>query len=191
MSDGLKLCNTNTMVEKVEINSEVISRIKVLFREKSYIVAYHVNEVLFGTIEENEFNFPDEKQIEVDYLLQLRVFNKNKELYLRKKKNLFVGRLRTDNDKDVNENKKIQYVEANQIILGTQSKNIDGKYTVLTEAKLFHKGIRIPDIVTNISEKKRLAIKTRNYIGYNGALQAEYIDSRFVEFSLVEEGGVS
>ena len=181
-SNGLTL-NKNKLskIEKLELKQDIQKQIFQEFKTKAHIVAYFVNQVLAGTVENDKIHFFKEKKFNEKYLSMVRVFNTDKELFLRKTNNKFIGRLRTDNIGEL-----CEYIDADQILLGTCSKVKNG-YSILKENKFFLKGFIIPgEFHINEESEKRIAIKTRNYIGYTPCFQAEYIDSRFIEFCLVK-----
>ena len=170
-------------IEKIELQQGVHERVLMEFSTRATLVAYFVHEVLIGVVENNAIDFQPQQEFDETYLTMLRVFDEKKELFLRKTGNTFTGRIRIDD-----QGEPCEYIEADQILLGTSSEVKDG-YTFLKEDNFFRKGLTLPGEFpfsqANTNSPKpieRLAIKTINYIGYNEAFQAEYIDSRFVKF---------
>jgi CRISPR-associated protein (TIGR03984 family) len=177
--------------ELKETNSEVIYLDKIislrdiitqnLDSEKYYIVAYLDYEVKIGFCEKsNKYNFifNEQSNFEDQYIQKIRIFNQEQELYIWKTNNILKGRFRKDNQG----NNKIEYIDANQILFGTKSKNLDNGFIKLSEEKRRIK-LTIPNKNFKVNdEKKRVSIQTRNYIDYNEICQANYIDVRFVDF---------
>lgn len=168
----------NSKVESYTIESQVKAEVKKYFESHAFVVAYLVNEVLFGKYENNEFVFPKNKKIEEKFIVQLRVFNEDKELFIRKKGNKFLCRFRDDSNGDTTE-----CVDTDQIISGIKITDYEESDFFKIESKKSRKPLLIPFSFENLSDGNRPAIKVRNYIGYNGIMQAEYVDSRFVTFT--------
>jgi len=112
----------------------------------------------------------------------MRLFDKEKELHLWRSNGVLKGRLRKDT-----EGQETEYVTTKQILNGTSFEDRDigilAKEEKCTEYYLpFAELKNIPD-----KNKDRIAIITRNYIGYSeGIKQAGYTDSRFVDFEIVK-----
>ncbi len=146
--------------------------------DKSFIVAYLDNEVLIGTYENGNLDFYQNKAIDPKFIQRLRVFNKDKELLLWRTNNGFKGRYRKDGDGD-----EIDVVDAEQVLFGTDKENL-GNFTKLFEKRGTE--IILPFTELDVKDKiegKRVFIQTRNYIDYNKAHQATYVDCRFMGFT--------
>ncbi len=123
---------------------------------------------------------PSIEKIETKFIQKIRIFNKEEEVYFWRTtidgKRVLKGRHRKDNNGELQ-----PVVEANQILFGTTSTDLKNGFTKLTEDR----GTEVILPFTNIdidNKDKRMAIRTRNYIGYNEIGQAGYVDCRFVEF---------
>jgi len=152
-------------------------KIEQLFNSNGYIIAYLDYKVLIGEFKDKNLIFYNKETFEPKYLQTMRVFNENKEFYLWKiSENLFNGRLRIDNqgeEKDV--------VNAEQILWGTMVKSLDNNWSRIYEERGTELIIPFDNLAID-NHKKRIKIKTRNYIDYNELGQAGYVDSRFVSF---------
>ncbi|NLU11096.1 MAG: TIGR03984 family CRISPR-associated protein [Tepidanaerobacter acetatoxydans] len=183
--NGLKLANIKSTSKPMELNiaswQDLQKNINENFKEKSYAVVYLDYKVLIGKINEKNLKFYNDEVFDPKFIVKMRVFNEEKELLLwRQDEYKFEGRMRLDNEGD-----NIQYfVEVDQVLWGNP-KSINNEWTVLKEARGTE--IYIPYLYKpEYSSSKRLAIRTRNYVGYNEIGQAGYTDCRFVSFC---EGG--
>jgi CRISPR-associated protein (TIGR03984 family) len=193
-ANGLTLQKiTRSSIEKMTIQQGVQERILREFPTSATIVAYFVHEVLTGLVCDGNIVFSNQcETIDETHLIMLRVFDPDKELFLRKSENKFIGRIRIDGQ---DKGDACEYVEADQILVGACAKAKDG-FTILKENQSLKQGLPVPgefsfDTEDSLSSQpeKRLAIRTRNYIGYNEMFHAEYVDSRFVKFCLVSKRG--
>ncbi len=146
---------------------------------KSFAVAYLDNEVLVGRFNGNTFDFYRKKTIDPKYLQKLRVFNENQELLLWRSSEALKGRLRTDT-----EGGDVYVADAEQAIFGTRAKPLDG-YTLIREDRGTALALPFSELIklNEGTKENRVFLKTRNYIGYNEAYQATYVDCRFVGFA--------
>jgi len=109
-------------------------------------------------------------------LRSLRVFDATRELHLwRDDGGPCSGRLREDGTGEA-----AGYVEATQALLGTMAES-RGEWSRLTEERFG--AMTIPYAAAGIDgRKRRVGIRTRNYIGYDADGVAGYVDCRFVGF---------
>lgn len=150
-------------------------------RTTTYVVAYLDYRVLIGKFENNQFLFYQDETFEPKFLQKLRVFNQKQEFLLwRQGEHRFNSRLRVD-ELDNENNEQDIVVVAEQVLWGTQSKNLATGWSKLTESR--GTILILPfDSITVDDSQKRVKIKTHHYIEYNEIGQAGYVDSRFVEF---------
>lgn len=152
---------------------------------KGYFYLAHLDyKVILGKIDNyNDFSkFFNEN---TKYLQNIRIFNQEKELYIFKKANKLMFRIREDIKKENCE--LISATETYQILWGTKSEIINNKTRIFED-----RGIEIIlpfEIKELLSATKRIAIKTRSYIDFNNN-QAEYIDSRLCGFYLVNGNNI-
>jgi CRISPR-associated protein (TIGR03984 family) len=143
--------------------------------QAGFAVCWLWHEVLFGKIENGVLAFPAGKTVDLDRdLREMRLFNKDRELYLYRTENGFAFRSRIDDT-----GKSAEYIEARQALWGTTGE-VDGGWTILSEKR----GIRleVPIEANGVNEKCRVAALTRNYITYSEVGQASITDCRFVDF---------
>ncbi|MBP6738782.1 MAG: TIGR03984 family CRISPR-associated protein [Leptospiraceae bacterium] len=157
---------------------------EVFLKTTFYFVAYLDYAVIIGKYENEKLFLPHDKELLPKFIQKIRIFNQSKELYIwRTSQNgerVFKGRLREDNSNNSG-SKEIEFVQADQVLFGTTSINVNNDFAKLTEDR----GTEVVLPFTNINvdnQDKRIAIRTRNYIGYNEIGQAGYVDCRFVEF---------
>ncbi len=152
------------------------------FKNNGFIVIYLDYAVLIRKFTDGKILFmKNENPFDPIYIQKLRLFNKDKELFLWRTEGKWKARLRTD---DTGES-EMTLIEANQVLFGTTSK-VENGFTSLTETRGTE--IILPFTITGIDAgKNRIKIKTRNYIGYNELGQAGYVDCRFVEFTFGEK----
>lgn len=132
------------------------------------------HEVLFGKIENGSLVFPAGKISDLDRdLREMRLFNKDRELYLYRTEKGFRSRRRIDG-----KGERAEYIEAKQILWGTAG-DVQGGWTTLSEKR----GIRltVPIEARGVDEKRRVVLVTRNYITDSDIGQAGITDCRFVD----------
>ncbi|WP_066635758.1 type III-D CRISPR-associated protein Csx19 [Desulfolucanica intricata] len=161
---------------------KLIEKVVEIFKDNGFVVAYLYYKVLIGKFENGKLIFYQHETIEPKYLQTLRVFNDDKELLLWSKGEKFFNvRLRVDG-----EGEELDYIDAKQILWGTESKEKKEGWSTLIEDRGTEIIIPLSGLKLDVN-KKRLKLKTRNYIGCNEVGQAGYIDSRFVSFGLGED----
>lgn len=175
-NNGLELIKIKSTVMPIEITKSLKEEIAERIKSDAYVVAYLDYKVLIGRFKNGEFEFYDNEQFEDRFVQRIRIFNKDIELYVwRTNDNSFKGRLRVDNESG----EKTDVVDAYQVIFGTKAERL-GDYSKLIEERGTELIVPFKDISIN-DKRKRLFLKTRNYIGYNQMYQAGYIDCRFLE----------
>jgi len=154
------------------------------------IILYLDYEVRIGTFTAGQFAFYEEDISEEDkfdlktmqkFVQRLRLFNEQEELLIWRSGVDFYGRFRRDG-----EGNPTEVVEAYQVLFGTKKENY-GNYTRINEDR--GTALILPDEWEVDEKKKRVAILTRNYIGYTGEENhptspplATYVDCRFIKF---------
>ena len=201
---AVKIFSKTLRISHIKDFSDIISCITM----PSLAVFYLDNGILIGrySIENGKnpaFQF-DEEQLKdlnisygqnppIDSVQKMRIFNKNEEFLIwRSIKSgalTHSGRFRSDYEQNSDDGcEQINVIYSNQILFGTRIiKRNNKNFITLVEDR----GVKIilPDSDKNDGfkvddDKKRIAIKTCNYIGFEGIYncQATYIDSRFVDF---------
>lgn len=209
LANGLKLDNIISKTEPINEfpEKDLLQKVKENITQDSFYIVYMTYTVFCGRYENNKFNCPPDKTIEPELVLKLRVFNKDEEIHIwREQPGKLKGRYRQDGS----DGKNTEFIEANQVLFGTRADNysppgpqggseesyskqeespplgdLGGKdYSKLTEDRGTEVILPFSKDKLQVDDKQnRIAIKTRNYIGYtNEGLQAGYIDCRFVRF---------
>lgn len=172
-ANGLKLIPLKSDTKKVDGDFNLF--ISNNFDKKSFVVAYLDYKVLIGTWENSEFHFHKNEKLEQKFIQKLRIFNDDKELLLWRSGIDLKGRLRIDG-----QGKDYEVVIAKQALVGTTAESHDN-FTQITENRGTNLILPFNNIQIN-NKRKRIFIKTYNYVDYNSIHQATYIDCRFVSF---------
>jgi CRISPR-associated protein (TIGR03984 family) len=135
------------------------------------VMVWLFDKQLSGKVENGTLIFEANGGIDTNDIIELRIFNEHKELYLIKVNNIFKGRIRIDE-----EGSSVDKVDVENILWGKVSENSEAIST-LVDAR--GTKLTIPgDFTTNTQVK----VVIRNYIGQNEIGMAGYVDARFVEF---------
>lgn len=157
----------------------VIEELKEM--KTGFAVCWLWHEVLFGKIENGSLVFPVGRTPNLDRdLREMRLFNKDRELYLFRTEKGFRFRRRIDGNGE-----QAEYIEVQQILWGTADV-VQGGWTTLSERR----GIRltVPIEARGVDEKHRVVLVTRNYITESGIGQAGITDCRFVDLAFGGKG---
>lgn len=154
--------------------------------EPVYILVYLDYEVQIGKYQNNIITFYRGELKETEYIKKIRIFDRHRELmFWRTGKNTFRGRFVDESRAD---GEKMPVIQARQIIWGTlKESSKDGLpgWTLITEKRGTALAVPLENITVD-EHKKRVKIRTHNYIGFNELGQAGYMDSRIVG---IETGG--
>jgi CRISPR-associated protein (TIGR03984 family) len=186
--DIYRIKSLKSLVEQGEANVNIKDFVfnKI---DRGFVVSWFYNEVLFGKIQNNSFVFycgqnPDFNK----YLIKLRAFNEDEELYLWKGNDKWYYRYRKDDEG----NEAWEFIEAAQVMFGTISKDLGNGFCEIREGR----GISyiVPKEFLNdktLSKDARLFLITRNYIckGAKGNEigQVGFVDNRFVKIEIKGE----
>jgi len=182
------------LLENIKSEVTYLGEIENLFdaakehiQKKSSVVLYLDYEVKIGEFENGSFRFFNEDSFDPKYVQRLRIFNKDEELYIWRSGDKIFGRLRKDG-----EGEETTIVDVNQVLFGTKAVHENGWTRLWEERGTF---LIIPGEFEADEHKKRVALRTRNYIEYMevksfpkvretmlAPQQATYRDCRFVEF---------
>lgn len=174
--NGLKLYEIKTKTEPISEISALEETMRH-FNEDGYVVAYLTYGVYVGRYKNREFEFYEKLELNPDFIIRLRIFNENQELYIWKTGNKLSGRLRIDTD-----GSSTPVIDAYQVLWGTDKKELKDGWTRIFEERGTELILPFFDITVDNS-KKRLFLKTRNYIDFHSHIYlATYIDCRFVGF---------
>jgi CRISPR-associated protein (TIGR03984 family) len=177
--NGLKLIETVSISETgiMEINNwDQLQQFIGSNLTVGLVVAYLNYKVLFGRLTADKLIFYENECFEPRYLLELRAFDENEELRLKRRNGKFFWRRRNDGI-----GKPCELVEAKQLLWGKLSDTNAEGWQLLEEERGF--SLIVPYSGGKVGQ--RLAIQTRNYIEYNELGQAGYADSRLMRLGEV------
>jgi CRISPR-associated protein (TIGR03984 family) len=198
MNNGLKLIKIKTIKEEprnLSVNeldclnsSEFISKINEIGLENNTfdVVGYFDQKVLIGNYKNHCFSFYNNEDPEIKFIQKLRIFNIKEEYLIWRSSGGYKMRHKIDSEGPGNEE---EAVDSYQALSGTRSEKLNDGYVSLFEDR----GTKIimpepPGFGAGINdEKRRVFIKTRNYIKYNDSSEAYYYDCRFVEFAVLSK----
>jgi len=176
-NNGLKLSKIKTETKSVSASADDLEKvISEKIKTPSFAVAFMDYKVLTGRYDRGTFHFYNNESLEAKYLQKLRVFNSNEELLMWSSGGGFKGRHRRD---DAGE--ETYAVDAEQVLFGTDFEKYND-FTRIFEERGTELFLPFNNISVN-ENRKRVFIKTRNYIKYNKANQATYTDCRFIVFT--------
>ncbi len=149
------------------------------FPSSGYAVVWLYNEVKIL-----KYNSIKDLYFDPKYLQKLRLFNQTSELHIWRSRGELKGRLRIDEKGD-----DCLAIEADQVLWGTDFERDKNGNKISDKIIVEKRGTRIelPFNGFQVDEKNRIAIRTRNYVGYNDIGQAGYVDSMFVCFVKMPE----
>ncbi|HOV91197.1 MAG TPA: CRISPR-associated protein Csx19 [Syntrophorhabdaceae bacterium] len=175
-ANGLTMRDINSKVELIQTVTNIRDLAKNHFTNTAFAVIYLDYKVLIGTFEGGDFKFYKGETFEDRYVQRARIFDTDKELHIWRTAEGLKGRVRVDN-----EGEPVTVVDAYQVLFGTKAVPLDNGFTKLTEDRGTE--LIVPFEPLSIDDgERRLKLHTRNYVGFNEASQAGYVDCRFVEF---------
>jgi len=132
------------------------------------LIAYKYHEVLIGTIREGQITIEKPEELTSSHVIEMRIFNADKELYIWKDGAGYKYRLRTDSESE-------QGTEIYDVFHMLWGEKIEDKH-ILTEER----GMRIK--LPFNEPGAPVFYKARNYFKYNDKGQIEFYDARLVSF---------
>lgn len=149
-----------------------------LLKNDATIVIWRIQSILWGSVKNGTVQFYGDEKVVPQAILEMRIFNKEEELFVVQEGNEFIGRYINDEGTE-----KIKYVDSLARLWGKRTDR-QGEYIVLKDAtrKL---ALQIPCS----EDAEYYGLVTRNYIGYAKETgQAGYTDYRFVAITSAEGG---
>lgn len=143
---------------------------------KVFLVVYKHNEVLIGKIDNSGIDLENKKELQIDFLKELRMFSEKGELYIWNQGDQLGYRLRIDQEQDDPAESKISRYDEAHFMWGKKVKN--GNFIYEKDRGM---ELKLPFNVT----KDDLPLKylIRNYFEYDeedGMIR--FIDARLVNF---------
>ncbi|NLM45010.1 MAG: TIGR03984 family CRISPR-associated protein [Clostridiales bacterium] len=166
--------------------SEIEEEIRANLEEnKDYLVLEHKYQgVYIGKYSNGSFYYYDGSGIELENMLEIRIFDLNSELRIIKSgKDKYNMRYINENEKE--EEGKVDYYDEQLLLYGTRVK-VEGSWIGLYED---NRGIRIYLPSSKTLEKTNKSdpnvfLKVRYYVDFNEDGLMEIVDNRLVEFTL-------
>lgn len=176
-NNGLTLYLIKSEATPISFFDNFRENLSEFIKTKSLVVAYLDYKVLIGTYINRNFHFYDGETFDDKFIQKIRIFNEHEEFYAWRNNGRLKGRFRIDTD-----GTDVEVVDAYQALFGTDSIPSD-KYSKLWEKRGTEIIIPFQNLIID-EKKKRLFIKTKNYVKSNDLHQATYFDCRFVGFSV-------
>lgn len=166
-------CFSETEILKNE--NEITEKIKLFKNAKA--VVWYFDKIQFYKIDTYLWN---SSLRDFNEIVRLRLFDSEKELHLWRSNSVLQGRFRIDG-----KGESIEYIETRPYLNGTTF-NQTFYGIIVTEDKGINYELPYVELNDLIGTKNRIALVTRNYIGYSEIRQAGIIDFRFVDFEIVD-----
>lgn len=173
--EGVYTKTSGTCGSKAEVN--VLSKAKKFMKHDGLVITWSVHEVKWGYYKQGVFQFSDgTTDVDLAFLQDMRIFNKNEELRLTVQHGEVVYRYISDESGE-----PVSYVDSTSRLIGENNPG----YAQLNQAEGFtylgDTGRKLSQIIPISTSKQYCYLTTRNYIGYLDNYQASYTDYRYVE----------
>ncbi|MGC8650939.1 MAG: type III-D CRISPR-associated protein Csx19 [Hydrogenobaculum sp.] len=181
-----KMRKIETIKSKKEVfELEKLEKAKDMLKEYEgcLLIGWYEDRIIFDRFDNQKDIYFSQK------LINLRIFNQEKEAFIYRHTNGFS--LRLLEDKEDEKSSDTEYFDAEQVLFGTNAEEKEEFIRVFEDRGFY---IDIPkyvlqDAIKLKDEKHYLVLKTRNYIGYLPSFQASVEDVRFVDISVKPKGG--
>ena len=158
-------------------------KLETLGMKEANVVVWQVHGIAWGRWQNGSLKLAGDAAKKCSLWLELRVFNEEEELHLKKSGDLWLGRWRKDGVGEATE-----YVDSISRFWGEMAEAAD-----LPEGymKLEDAARKLKQILPQSEERaKYYGLVTRSYIGYEATGQAGYADYRYVRIAAADvEGG--
>ena len=158
-------------------------KIETLGMKEANVVVWQVHGITWGRWQNGSLKLAGDTAKKCSLWLELRVFNEEEELHLKKSGDLWLGRWRKDGVGEATE-----YVDSISRFWGemVEAADLPEGYMKLEDAAR-----KLKQILPQAEERaKYYGLVTRSYIGYEATGQAGYADYRYVRIAAADvEGG--
>ena len=158
-------------------------KIETLGMKEANVVVWQVHGITWGRWQNGSLKLAGDAAKKCSLWLELRVFNEEEELHLKKSGDLWLGRWRKDGAGEATE-----YVDSISRFWGemVEAADLPEGYMKLEDAAR-----KLKQILPQAEERaKYYGLVTRSYIGYEATGQAGYADYRYVRIAAADvEGG--
>lgn len=159
-------------------------KLETLGMKEANVVVWQVHGIVWGRWQNGSLKLADDAAKKCSLWLELRVFNEEEELHLKKSGDLWLGRWRKDGAGEATE-----YVDSISRFWGemVEAADLPEGYMKLEDAAR-----KLKQILPQAEEHaKYYGLVTRSYIGYEATGQAGYADYRYVRIAAADvEGGM-
>ena len=159
-------------------------KLETLGMKEANVVVWQVHGITWGRWQNGSLKLAGDAAKKCSLWLELRVFNEEEELHLKKSGDLWLGRWRKDGAGEATE-----YVDSISRFWGemVEAADLPEGYMKLEDAAR-----KLKQILPQAEERaKYYGLVTRSYIGYEATGQAGYADYRYVRIAAADvEGGM-
>lgn len=159
-------------------------KLETLGMKEANVVVWQVHGIVWGCWQNSSLKLAGDVAKNCSLWLELRVFNEEEELHLKKSGDLWLGRWRKDGAGEATE-----YVDSISRFWGemVEAADLPEGYMKLEDAAR-----KLKQILPQAEEHaKYYGLVTRSYIGYEATGQAGYADYRYVRIAVADvEGGM-
>ena len=159
-------------------------KLETLGMKEANVVVWQVHGIVWGCWQNGSLKLAGDVAKNCSLWLELRVFNEEEELHLKKSGDLWLGRWRKDGAGEATE-----YVDSISRFWGemVEAADLPEGYMKLEDAAR-----KLKQILPRAEEHaKYYGLVTRSYIGYEATGQAGYADYRYVRIAAADvEGGM-
>lgn len=159
-------------------------KIETLGMKEANVVVWQVHGITWGRWQNGSLKLAGDAAKKCSLWLELRVFNEEEELHLKRSGDLWLGRWRKDGAGEATE-----YVDSISRFWGERVEAADAPEGYM---KLEDAARKLKQILPQAEEHaKYYGLVTRSYIGYEATGQAGYADYRYVRIAAADvEGGM-
>lgn len=159
-------------------------KLETLGMKEANVVVWQVHGIVWGCWQNSSLKLAGDVAKNCSLWLELRVFNEEEELHLKKSGDLWLGRWRKDGAGEATE-----YVDSISRFWGERVEAADAPEGYM---KLEDAARKLKQILPQAEEHaKYYGLVTRSYIGYEATGQAGYADYRYVRIAAADvEGGM-
>ena len=184
-----QMCIQQGSSERLAVSLErkeaaLCEKLEVLGMKEANVVVWQVHGITWGRWQNGSLKLAGDAAKKCSLWLELRVFNEEEELHLKKSGDLWLGRWRKDGAGEATE-----YVDSISRFWGemVEAADLPEGYMKLEDAAR-----KLKQILPQAEEHaKYYGLVTRSYIGYEATGQAGYADYRYVRIAAADvEGGM-
>ena len=183
-----QMCIQQGSSERLAVSLErnetaLCEKLETLGMKEANVVVWQVHGITWGRWQNGSLKLAGDAAKKCSLWLELRVFNEEEELHLKKSGDLWLGRWRKDGAGEATE-----YVDSISRFWGERVEAADAPEGYM---KLEDAARKLKQILPQAEERaKYYGLVTRSYIGYEATGQAGYADYRYVRIAAADvEGG--